>query len=474
MPYIPGLALKTPPLPMAPGDPLGLEAWAASCGLPTHVALALFSAIYGGLPGDHQILTQSSPLMRSPGLNLATLGGEIRLLNALGDLTGVINVVQNALFDNSRNFPKELLDKVMYDPTVSNKNRWHVSQLGDGASSPYGPIRRDATEYFHMDTDRMIQGIRYEALTRPQMAFTGVLPSPLSTALSQCHNGIGLAMGCVEHLPQKPQARNKRVAELLRAYAGIFVDCQKSRPHVHLAQQKVRLAGIVCFPSADIARLLMDHRELLSAAVPIIASEPLPSSVDAELVEFFLRRHRFMAKDLMALRRDEALITRGFSEPRHIESFQSRQREYLRDLDATDESCRIVEAAKLPAAMAWALLFYASGEPVCDYILDTVFEASRRIVADAVRLFREHDQQELTQRRLEVARKIFKRLAKIGPNKRRELVRGLDQQSLTLHEPVIAALLQAGILTESQDRVLDVGLVPISKLQPSHLLSQIP
>ena len=99
-----------------------------------------------------------------------------------------------------------------------------------------------------------------------------------------------------------------------------------------------------------------------------------------------------------------------------------------------------------------------------------VFASARRLLADAVRLFMEHDQFALGERRLAVARKLVARLANIGPCKRRALVRGLDQQSLHLHEPVISALVSLGIITEDAKRLLQMGRVPIHQLTSNNLI----
>lgn len=465
---------RIPPLPKDPADPLGMEAWAAYCGVPTHVGLAILASTLAGIAGPSCCPCHWGPSRSRPGLNLLCLEGEPFLATALDSLIREPWILQDLLVSRSRSLSPELLDRVMYAPAISEKNRHILAPLAALDDMHLGRTCPDRDYSIRLDRGRIVQEIRYEALVHPRFMMKGTLPVDLRNILVESHDGITFLAGCAERLPESTSARRKRVDELISFFDGTTV-----QPPVRFKRQllaptrHLRLTGLFFLSCADLEWIASNRRELLSRAIPLFPY-PLKDSMSGciENVGVFSARYEAIISEILDLRRKRHMVASWFQAYDKAAIFKAKESDYLREIQSLAGQVMVGEAIHLPVLMAWALHTLAWGEDREDYILDLVFEASHRILSDAVRFLREHDQKHLVEVRLTVARKIVKRLADIGPCKRRQLVRGLDQQSLQINEPVFRALLELGIITESDNRILDIGGTPFSNLQPADLFDK--
>jgi hypothetical protein len=136
----------------------------------------------------------------------------------------------------------------------------------------------------------------------------------------------------------------------------------------------------------------------------------------------------------------------------------------------------LAESARLPAALCWALDLLtaqcrAAEDPVANELwalcaASTAAAQLHRAAADRLLGSRADA---LLERRMHIVRKLVDRLGEIGPAKRRELLRGLAQQSLAVNGPLIDALIRTGVFHEGEDKVLSLGEVPLADFDPAEL-----
>jgi hypothetical protein len=453
-------------------DPLGIAAWAASNGLDLHTGLAIASSTLSAVAGSMFRFQLPAAYLGAPGINLAGLGSDSLVAMAIADLTSSLATTQSGLIRKAREFSAEETDAAMYQSGPLRHNQDFLTRLGNAGPLSFGIEDHDVESRMAKDSEVSDQAICYERLVRPWFMLTGSLPTNLTPALGECHDGRGFAGGCIVALPDAASKRHRRVSEIIDHLNGVTFPRKSGKVQINASNVTVFLRGILLFSHSDFDWLIAEHRDLLKNALPI-ASAATPNAepeVNEVLAAQFTRLFHTSARCALACRRGHAPVSPMFRTQEAIVEFLRQQRIFLRELQTVPESCRVSEAAKLPATMAWTLLMLAGKTDLDSYIIDTVFVAARRLHADAARLFREHDLANLATQRLTVARKLVRRLAKLGPTKRRELVRGIDKQSLQLHEPIIRVLTDMGIFTESPDRVLEIGLTPLASLSAKQLI----
>lgn len=463
--------------PDPPADPLGLEAWAASRGLGSHTALAIVSSILSAVAGNMFRFDLPASCIGAPGINLAGVDNDSFVAMGIADLTNVLAVAQRRLVGKAREFSVEEIDSAMFQERPAYHKRDFLERLGTPALTAFGIEDHSLENRMDKDMETSDQALCYERLVRPTFMFTGSLPADLTAALGGCHESRGLAAGCFESLPDAGSKRHRRVSDIISHLNGVSFTRESRKIRINESQETAYLRGVLLFPQPHFDWLIAERRDLLTNAIPITSSatavghEP---QVDEILAARFLHRFQMEVRHALASRRSHSAVSSMFHSEAPTVEFLRRQRAFLRELQTVPESCRLSEAAKLPATMAWTLLGLAGKADLDDHIIETVFAAAHRLHADAVRMFREHDQADVAAQRLTVARKLAKRLTKLGPLKRRELVRGLDQQALRIHEPVIRVLIEMGIFIETPDRVLEIGITPLASLSAAQLIETCP
>ncbi len=457
-------------------DPLGVEAWTASRGLKPHVALSLAASVLSGIAGPMHSFPLPSIQLDWSGVNLIGVDGDTRLAMAVAQLTGSIRSKQDALIIRAKEFTASELDDAMYVPGLRHRNADYLAQLGNPEPSDFDVHNTSAESRLERDTEIRSQSVLYDSLTRPRVVLSGSLPPDLPRALAECHGGVGFAAGAVESLPASTSKRNARINQILAAQRGIMVERSSRDNRTKVTQEIAQLAGILRFPKPDFSWLVGDRRDFLTSAIPIASAlgDDDEAVVDEYKAAGFQDHFGKMAVRTLACRRSRICVSAAFGSDEVIIEFMRLQRAFQRAIHDSPENCRVHCIAGLPAAIAWSLLLLAGNDRLDDYILHAAFDASRRVHADCIRLFLEHDQAALAERRLVVARKLVLRLVSIGPCKRRVLVRCLDQQALQLHEPVIQVLIGFGIVTEDANRLLRLGGVSIHRLTASNLIQAPP
>lgn len=456
---------NTCPQDLPADDPLGLADWAASHALAPATGLAVVAAVLANTAGPSLRFGSGPPATRdAPGLNLAGLATDHFLKMAISDLTERLWIMQDQLLIKSREFTAEELDGAMYDHGPFSRTNEQLSALAHSDTAQPDSTVDDLQNQLEQDMEISPKSVNFEKMIRPRFLVQG---SPTPKILSECHGGYGFVAGGVEVLPCTK--RDPRIDELLRLINGMEIMRPPSRNKTKINADTVRLRGILLFQRPDLDWLIARRRDFLGQAIPISSTaDPMP--VDEDRAAHFKHGCRRMASYCLGVRRARAAVAAQFGSKAASDEFLRLQRAFLCEMQQLPEDLRIQEVAGLPAVMAWALLLLASNNSLDEYVLQTAFAAARQVQAAAIQVFREHDQADLAERRLKVARKLVKRLTRLGPCKRRELLRGLDQQCLSIHGPVIQALIDLNIFIEGPDRILEIGTVPLARLEAKQLI----
>lgn len=466
--------MSNPPLPPAGlilgDDPLGLDAWANSCVVAPHTAIAVAASILAGVAGPLGRLPAKAPVL-STGINLAGRQDDSFLRMAIDGLVSPLLQFEEALVAKAKEKSPEEVDNAMFVP---NRKRVAADLTKLGEPGPLDQELADFNSLSRLEGDAKIsdQSVRYECFLRSRFVMAGHAPSSLIRVLSGFHYGYGLLGGAVENLPREKSKRHQRLDEILRCFHGTEAATSGKGKSAKITPESVSLKGVVLFPADQFDWLATARRDFLSHTIPV-ASLPLSADLapaDEIRAVGFVRLFHGAAKHALASRRAHAPVIVNFHSDAALVKFLDRQRTYLRELQSIPENLRVSSAAALPVTLTWTLLLLAGKLNLDDYILEIAFAAARNIVKDARELFVRYDQQALGENRLKNVRKLHKRLAQNGPLPRWELLRGLDQQSLQVHGPVIRVLIDLGVFTQDDKNLLHLGTAPLHQVTAKHLI----
>lgn len=451
-------------------DPLGLDAWANSCVVAPHTAIAVAASILAGVAGPLGRLPATASVL-SPGVNLAGRQDDSLLRTAIEGLARPLLSIEKALVARSKEFTPDEIDDAMFAPR-RQRTAADLTKLGEP-----GPLDQDLADFnllSRLEGDAQIsaQSIRYECLARARFILAGHIPPSLIRALSDFHYGHGLLGGAVENLPREKSKRHQRLDEILRCFGGAEAATSGKGKSAKITPESVCMKGVILFPADQFDWLATARRDFLSHTIPV-ASLPLSAnlaSVDEIRAVGFVRLFQGVAKHALASRRAHSPVIINFHSDAAVVEFLARQRTFLRELQAIPENLRVSSAAALPVTLTWALLLLA-GKPDLDaYALEAAFTAARNIVKDARDLFVGYDQRTTGEKRLKNVRKLHKRLAQHGPLPRWQLLRGLDQQGLQIHAPVLRVLIEFGVFRQDDNNLLHLGTVPLHQITAQHLI----
>ncbi len=459
-------------------DPLGIDAWSASCGFAPHIGLAVITCVLSGVAGPLRSFQIQTPGDAGIGCNFIAREEDSLISMAVSELIQRLCHVQKCLVMKARDFTTKELTDALYEPNMRRRHSDCLAKLRDPEWDASEISEMSVEGKLARDSEMSKRQILFDGLTRPLAIRTGSLRGGVAKMLAGCHGGFGFSAGCVEALPSQTGARNCRVNEIIDAMRGITMERASMGGHIVNALETVRLSGLLRFPEADFEWIIENRRDLPTMALPISslgdsgAGEGSP--VDEMRAARFLTLFQQVAHNAFASRRAHAWMDMYFVQEQSVHEFLRLQRAFTRIVHQTPGPTCVHGAASLPGQMAWALLLLAGRNNLDDYIVRTVFDSAKALHAETVRLFASHDQAILAQRRLVVARKLVARVSQKGPCKRRFLVRGLDEQSLHLHEPIIRVLIEHGIFVERQDGVLALGQVSLKTLAPAKLIASPP
>jgi hypothetical protein len=448
-------------------DPLGLDSWANAYGLAPHTALALAAGLLAGIAGPLARLPAQAPCT-FPAANMAGRENDAFLRMAADSLLEWARPCEAGLIKKSLEISAEEMDAAMFE---AGRRRLgdDLGKLGD--PDPLQPRDFSSLQRLRDDAVPSDQIIRYEALARARFLVSGRVSKSLASLLTQYHFGHGLLAGATETLHGDGSKRNSRLDEYIRCFAGTEASPAPAAKRHKIASETVCLKGLLLFPPDQFDWLVTNRRSFLSHAIPVASSPDAGlDQVDEFRAAEFTRNFELTAMHALASRRVHAAVVKHFSTEALLIDFGSKQRAFLRELREIPENLSVTSAASLPVTMAWALLLLAGRRDLDRYIVEKSFASARKVVDDARSLFVRFDQAALGAARLRNARKILNRLAEKGPSPRWDLLRGLDQQSVKIHGPVIRVLIELQIIRQDGDNLLHLGSVPAHRLSVENLI----
>jgi hypothetical protein len=438
--------------------------WAESAGQSPHTAIVLAGCVLAHIAGDSLMFLDASGLSGMAPPSFVGFESDMALHSILASLTGPIGRIQMALVLKAREYEQADIDEAMAE---SNRKysmvrddfgeRAEENRTSFGAASDYDLGR---------DTRLERRNIRMESLSRQRFQMGGSPPENLGEALRNYHFACGFLAGGVERLPRDSRRRHQRLDHLERFVRGEEITLKSGSREQRVSAS---IGGIMFLPDEQFEWLLEERRDFFRLFVPIATDEPttLPGHIDPAIVDEFDAMFFNEARRLIGIRRVYAAANAKFTDPACLARFMGLRRDFIRECSGLPTSLRSPSIMCLPDLVAWTLIRLGRGSLPEDLVCAHAFAAARHVRDGALRVFVAHDNAREAAARMKIASNMIRRLMRLGPTKRRELVRGFDNMKLSLHEPVIQVLIQIGVFVETEDRTLTIGQVPTKPLTPT-------
>lgn len=462
------LAAVAPENPVAkPLERPPISHWAELYGLQDEDALVLAAAVLAGLANGMGRLNVRGARVSVEPLVLVT-SSDSRALSALGKVTGAIPQIQKLLIQKSR---AQSVDRIR-EAYVDKPTGWRDSPLGilssESDASSLG--WEDAGSKLHRDIITGDRDRAFEKFTRPSIIQGGTLAENLAGRLPMYHLGSMLCAPGVVRLPSDKRKRDERVSELMRCAQGLETDSIPLHRLTPGDQEHVRLCGIVAMPPSDLRWLLERRRDFFEVFVPWLPGPRASCSGDFDLGAAlgFERCLTRTAKAVFAARRECFSYQVGVDDHGAANSFWTRTRGFRTACAGLGEERPISVPDRFMPALAWAAGISIE-KPDDAWLVSAAYEAARHLAGSALHFYDRADLEALAAGRLRLARKVVARIAKSGPIKRRELVRGFARQSLDLFTPVLDILTSLGVIREDGN-LLEIGSIAPGMLEHAHFL----
>jgi len=452
-------------------DPSGLEAWAAASGLRLTQALALLATTHVNVAGGAAGLAGENWHHAVVAPHLACDAGDLSFTTALTVLMSSLHRRQDVLIGRANGFTKEELESAYHDGGFLTRSHLFLKELGNPLPAEIGIQNFSCEATLERDSEVAPQTVKLDNLLRPTVIISGVMPEKVAAVAARCHGGRPFIGGAVVNLPGGVQAREKRIEELIATAIGTPVETRLTSRSAAM-NETVTARGILKISRADLERLARERMDFFGTATPVISTPPDPATVvNYVAADLFEARFLRALDHALAARRARVCLDASFSSKAAQNEFRNRDRVFRLETAALSSTIRLDGLVDLPAAMTWSLLMLARGVDLDTYVLDTVFTCAREIRDEAVRFLQAALHAAEAREWLRLAGKVAERLRRVGPCKRRTLVRGFDRQGLDLIEPVLQRLLAAGVIVQSVDLKISLGQVPVTSLSVTDVLN---
>lgn len=457
---------------VAPGEqpvgPSDLSHWAAFNGLTDHDALVMIAAVLCGLGNGLPSLTLGNGNQVVEPLSLVVPTGN-HVHAALEEVIGSGLRIQQILVQRSRGLPLARVEAAYHSELAGGSNAELLESL---EREPTHAMPPSAESCLVNDIQSGYRDRVFENVVRPAMITSGSLPEGLAEQLPDYHGGSMLAAPGHVRLATDPRRRQDRTDELVRFAEGCEVPSIELHRKTPGCSDRVRLCGILAMPSADMRWLLENRRDFYQTFIPWI---PLPrygnaTEIDLNKVTGFGRGVARAALLVIARRRAFQCLHAGFEGTADAAGFLLETHSFRRDCAQLGESRPLASPERILPALTWTSIMLGLAGTAEQSVGSVIRGASRHLAGGAIQFFDQADRDAVASARLRLASKITERLSKKGPVKRRELVRGFTKQSVGLFNPVIHILVTHSVLRENRDGVLELGVVPVSRISRDHFL----
>lgn len=396
--------------------------------------LLLSTAVLAGVAGPaarFRALGPAEPVI-GPSLLLQPDCPRLRLL--LGRLLNEPLELQNSLVRQSSGLRGDLLEHAKFGgplPTLHSD-----MSLPRGFRESYSAMLESRNDDFNPEPDRI------DALLRPMFLLTNPAHGISDSLVANCHAGQTL----VSMLLEKPLPTVERQA-LLRLLNGTMVesDTKRSKARVHQVAggqiQSLRASIIFQANAISLKALAMDTE--LAAAFVMAVPAASGSKPERLLAGGY---YADAIRQVVDARRTGTFVEAQMRNRAKAMAFSQQHLEFLEDVENANDPA-LTAFASLPMALGWALrLLYPRSKEPDELILKHAVPVAHTLMQRQQKVLERLRKAEAFAKKARDKARLVRRIGKGGPMTRRQVARGLQQQSQAQYGQLLQELIEDGVV----------------------------
>ncbi len=270
----------------------------------------------------------------------------------------------------------------------------------------------------------------------------GALPAKPVEFLKRYHLYNAVSVGEIETLPRSNRSRDSRLSRIYAAVKGY-------------RQGRISIRGFMRFSREDLDWMMVNDSNLIDNTLPFDdpeAPRPVPLTDHGVEKPEFAGLHQTVLQRIVDLRFARAECDLDFRSAQAEQRFQKLREAYRAEHYAVAHMGTMTLV--LPDLFVWYVLQLAASagldideQELAGRAIDTARRMRRRVAGF-------HDRHEAVKRAREclaLATKLVARMRRLGrPCKRRDLVRGFDDQLIDRHGPLIDRLIEIRVFSQNR------------------------
>ncbi len=441
-------------------DPFRLASWSASVGTTEEAAALQMAVILAGAVGAQAVtggawgfrdLPGVTPVLVNRGahrpksldaLRATAMDVDARLLQRFVSLSsaGFREAQQVSGGDNPC---RPGIDGTAADRLERHLKALEVSEFQGGHDS------------YDKDLEPDVYARRLRTVFRPGMILENPELASLSKLVSHCHDSIGLVPGL--RLASLVAAKKVEREKFFAFLDGCDVELPEwVKGDSMVTRERGMIRALLLANHTDVSAMAARLPDFADRVVLVDASTITPTAaIDLEQASRFIRRHARVIADLLNRRRKghEASFREWTREGHQRRACD--EVEFLAACDASDVPCAGLR--HVPEFLGWALA-QAEAKPALsdDDFTSIVRRYSFALLEGHQRTLRAIRDENHRKGELELAEQVVAKIRAKQPLSVRTLVRSFDIQQVSRYRPVLALLLEEGVIVED-GRLLRLG-----------------
>lgn len=309
---------------------------------------------------------------------------------------------------------------------------------------------------YDKDLEPDVYARRLRTVLRPGMILENPDLASLPRLVSHSHDSISLVPGL--RLDMLVAAKKRDRDNFFAFLDGCDVDLPDAvKGDSMVSRERGMIRALLLANTADITAMTGRMADFADRVVLIDSSTTVPATaMDLDRASHFFHRHSRVTAELLNRRRKghEARF-RDWSREGH-QRRASDEIEFLAACDASDVPCAALR--HLPEFLRWALE-QAEPKPSVsdDYFASILRRYSFALLEGHQRILRTLRDQDRRKAELALAEQVVDKIRAKQPLSVRSLVRSFDIQQVGRYRPVLALLLEEGVIMEDPERLLRLG-----------------
>lgn len=452
--------LPTAPVQSDP-DPFLLASWSASVGTTEAAAALQMAVVLAGAAGAQAVAGGAWGVRDLPAVTPVLVNRGAHRPKSLDALRTTVMDIDSKLLQRFAGFSSagfreanELWDG---DPSC---------RMG-GSGMPGDRLERhrkalEVSEYssgfdsYDRDFEPDVHERRLRTAFRPGMILENPDLASLSKLVAHCHDSVGLVPGL--RLDALTAARKSDRDKFFSFLDGCDVELPESvKGDSIVGRERGMIRALLLANTADITAMTGRMADFADRVVLIDASTTARATpMDLDRASHFPHRHSRVTAELHNRRRKGHVARfRDWSREGH-QRRACDELEFLAACDASDVPCAGLR--QVPEFLRWAL---EQAEPKPSVSDDDFASIVRRYSFDLLeghqRILRTLRDQDRRKAELALAEQVVAKIRAKQPLSVRSLVRSFDIQQVGRYRPVLALLLEEGVIVEDPDRLLRLG-----------------